>query len=30
MYWNTFAAENNTLSPPVPDYLLDAELAAVS
>lgn len=29
-YWNTFAAENNTLSPPVPDYLLDAELAAVS
>jgi uncharacterized membrane protein YgcG len=29
MYWNTFAAANNTLSPPVPDYLLDAELAAV-
>ena len=29
LYWNMFAAVNNSLSPPVPAYLLDAELARV-
>lgn len=29
LYWNTFAAANNSLSPPVPSYMLNSELAGV-